>query len=189
MKKNTIRLSRSIVGHREAEAVSRVIINDGYLGMGSEVRAFEEEIAQYLGVPMEWVVCVNSGTAALHLSVEAVTQPGDEVLVQSLTYLASFQGITAAGAVPISCEVSSQNIAIELQDAKKRLTPTTKAIMPVHYASNPVELDSVYDFANKYNLRVIEDAAHAFGCTYKGRKVGSFGDIVCFSFDGIKNIT
>lgn len=189
MKKNTIRLSRSIVGQREAEAVSRVIIDDGYLGMGSEVRAFEEEIAQYLGVPKEWVICVSSGTAALHLSVEAVTQPGDEILVQSLTYLASFQGITAAGAVPISCEVSSQNIAIDLQDAEKRLTPTTKVIMPVHYASNPGELDSVYDFANKYNLRVIEDAAHAFGCTYKGRKIGSFGDIVCFSFDGIKNIT
>lgn len=186
---NIIRLSRSIVGQAEAEAVSRVIVEDGYLGMGKEVQLFEKEIAEFLGVPKEWVICVNSGTAALHLAVEAVTQPGDELLAQSLTYLATFQAISAAGAVPVACDVLPQNITIDLQDAEKRLSSATKAIVPVHYASNPGNLDSIYRFAHKYNLRVIEDAAHALGCTYKGRKIGSFGDIVCFSFDGIKNIT
>ena len=184
-----IRLSRSIVGQTEAEAVSRVIIEDGYLGMGRDVQLFEKEIAEFLGVPGEWVVCVNSGTAALHLAVAAVTEPGDEVLSQSLTYLATFQAISAAGAVPVACEILPQNLTIDLQDAARRLTPLSKVIMPVHYASNPGDLDSVYDFARESSLRVIEDAAHAFGCTYKGRKIGSFGDIVCFSFDGIKNIT
>jgi len=186
---NIIRLSRSIVERAEAEAVSRVIVEDGYLGMGKEVQLFEKEIAAFLGVPKEWVICVNSGTAALHLAVEAVTQPGDEVLVQSLTYLATFQAISAAGADPIACEVLPQNIIIDLQDAEKRRSSATKAIMPVHYASNPGNLGCLYRFAQKYNLRVIEDAAHAFGCTYNGRKIGSIGDIVCFSFDGIKNIT
>jgi len=189
MNSNPIRLSRSIVGQAEAEAVSRVIVEDGYLGMGKEVQLFEEEIAEFLGVPKEWVVCVNSGTSALHLAVESVTRPGDEVLVQSLTYLATFQAISAAGAVPVACEVLPQNITIDLQDAEKRLSSATKAIVPVHYASNPGDLDSIYRFAHKHGLRVIEDAAQAFGCNSQGRKIGSFGDIVCFSFDGIKNIT
>lgn len=184
-----IRVSRSIVGQEEAEAVSRVIIEDGYLGMGREVQIFEEEIADFLGVPREWVVCVNSGTAALHLAVQAVTRPGDEVLVQSLTYLATFQAISATGAIPVACEVLPENITIDLKDTEKKVRSSVKAVMPVHYASNPGDLDSIYAFARKYNLRIIEDAAHAFGCTYKGRLIGSYGDIACFSFDGIKNIT
>ncbi|MBW8015817.1 MAG: DegT/DnrJ/EryC1/StrS family aminotransferase [Planctomycetes bacterium] len=187
--RQNIRLSRSIVGQREADAVSRVIVKDGYLGMGEEVKLFEEDIAGFLGVDREWVICVNSGTAALHLAVEAVTQPGNEVLVQSLTFLSSFQAISAAKAVPIACEVLPQNVCIDLEDAKKRLSSNTTAIMPVHYASNPGDLDSVYEFADKHNLRVIEDAAHSFGCITNGKKIGSFGDISCFSFDGIKNIT
>jgi dTDP-4-amino-4,6-dideoxygalactose transaminase len=158
--------------------------------MGREVQLFEEDIAEFLGVPKEWVVCVNSGTAALQLAVEYVKRPcGNDVLVQSVTYLATFQAISAAGAAPVACEVLPKNVTIDLQDAKKRLSSTTKAIVPVHSASNPGNLDSIYDFAHKYGLRVIEDAAHAFGCIYKSRKIGSFGDIICFSFDGIKNIT
>ena len=89
-------------------------------------------------------------------------------------------------------EVSDQEYAdalLDLADAAKRITPNTKAVMPVHYASNPALISEVYAFAKKYNLRVIEDAAHCFGCTYQGKPVGSSGDLVCFSFDGIKNIT
>lgn len=185
----TIRLSKSVVGADEAAAVADVILNDGYLGMGKVVQAFEQDIATFLGVPFDWVVCVNSGTAALHLAVQAVTAPGDEVLVQSLTFVASFQAIAAAGAVPVACEVVPETVTLDIDDAKTRLTPRTKAIMPVHYASNPGRLEEIYQFADSYGLRVIEDAAHAFGCRYHGRKIGSFGHIVCFSFDGIKNIT
>jgi len=187
--KKIIRLSKSVVGSGEAAAISQVLLKDGYLGMGQEVRAFEVDLAAFLEIPAEQVMCVNSGTAALHLSVEAVTQPGDEVLVQSLTYVASFQAISAARAVPVACEVLPETLTLDLEDARRRLTHRTKAVMPVHYAGNPGDHDALYDFAQKHDLRVIEDAAHAFGSGYQGRLIGSLGDIICFSFDGIKNIT
>lgn len=184
-----IRLSKSIVGQHEVDAVSRVLLEDGYLGMGSEVGRFEQEIALYLGVPEQNVVCVNTGTSALHLSVEAILNPGDEILVPSLTFLSSFQAISAARAIPVSCDIYEDTFTINLEDAELRISEKTKAIMSVHYASNPAYLDELYVFAKKHNLRVIEDAAHAFGCLKDGKKIGSFGDIICFSFDGIKNIT
>ena len=184
-----LRLSRSIVGEAEAAAVSRVITAIGYLGMGDEVRLFEEEIAAYLGVSASQVMAVNTGTAALHLAMEAALEPGDEVLIPSLTYVASFQAALGAGCVPVPCDVRLSDGLIDLEDAVRRITPLTRAVMPVHYAGNPAAIDAVYEFAARHNLRVIEDAAHAFGSTHKGRKVGSFGDLVCFSFDGIKNIT
>ncbi len=187
--KNTaIRLSKSVVGIEEAKALRRVILEDGYLGMGKEVQLFEKELQKHLGSQKE-VVCVNSGTAALHLAVMAVAKPSEEVLVQSLTFLATFQAISAAGAVPVACEVNPETITIDLKDAQRRLTDRTRAIMPVHYGGGVGDLDAVYDFADRYGLRVIEDAAHAFGSRYKSNLVGSFGDIICFSFDGIKNIT
>ena len=184
-----LRLSRSIVGEAEAAAVSRVLLEDGYLGMGSEVQRFEEELARYLDVEPWQVITANSGTAALHLAVDAVCPRGTEVLVPSLTFVASFQAIMAAGCTPVACEVNPASCTIDLKDAAQRLTQRTSAIMPVHYASNPWQLEAVYDFAATHHLRVIEDAAHAFGCTCKGKKIGSFGDVACFSFDGIKNIT
>lgn len=184
-----MRLSKSILNHLEAEAVAKVILDDGYLGMGSEVGKFEQEIADYLSIPSSHVVCVNSGTAALHLAVEAILEPGEEILVPSLTFLSSYQAISAAGVVPISCEVYDDTLSIDLEDASKRITANTKAIMCVHYASNPSRFDELYKFAKKNGLRVIEDAAHAFGCSKNNKKIGAIGDIVCFSFDGIKNIT
>lgn len=183
-----LRLSKSVVGNMEAEALSDVILKEGYLGMGKEVQTFESELKLYLNTEKD-VICVNSGTAALHLAIEACVPSGCEVLVQSLTYVATFQAISAAGAIPVPCEVLPETITIDLDDAKRRITERTRAIMPVHYASNPGGLDSIYEFAGRFGLRVIEDAAHAFGCKYKGRYIGSFGDVVCFSFDGIKNIT
>jgi dTDP-4-amino-4,6-dideoxygalactose transaminase len=184
-----IQISRSMVGAAELEAMGRVMREDGYLGMGREVRAFEEELQAYLGGPDRSVICLNSGTAALHLAVQAVTDPGDEVLVQSLTFVASFQAISAAGAVPVACEVYPDTVTLDLEDAARRITPRTRAVMPVHYASNPGDLEAIYGFARRQGLRVIEDAAHAFGCTHQGSRIGSFGDLVCFSFDGLKNIT
>lgn len=185
----TVRLSRSIVGPEEAAAVTRVLLEDGYLGMGAEVKAFESEVAAFLGVPPEHVSAVSSGTAAVHVAVASTLEPGDEVLVQSLTFVATFQAISAAGCVPVSCEINPSTISIDLADAERRITPRTRAIMPVHYASYPAQYREVYKFAERHGLRVIEDAAHAFGCEVEGRPVGRGGDVVCFSFDGIKNIT
>ncbi|MBI3794061.1 MAG: DegT/DnrJ/EryC1/StrS family aminotransferase [Nitrospinae bacterium] len=184
-----VRLSRSIVGKAEADAVSAVILQDGYLGMGKEVQSFERELAEYLGVSPDAVCCVNTGTSAVHLAVQALTRPGDEILVQSLTFVATYQAISATGAVPVSCEVLPESVTIDLADAEKKITKKTKAVLPVHYAGHAGNLAEIYTFAKRHNLRVIEDAAHAFGGDYDGKKIGSFGDTACFSFDGIKNIT
>ena len=157
--------------------------------MGQEVQYFEQEIQEYLQTQKE-VVCVNTGTSALHLSLEALDiGDNDEVLVPSLTYVASFQAISASGATPISCDVLEDTLFLDVTDSKKRLTSRTKAIMPVHYASDSQYMDTVYSFAQEYGLSVIEDAAHSFGSLRKGQKIGIEGDILCFSFDGIKNIT
>jgi len=181
-----VRLSKSSLSNLEKSAVMNVLDKE-YLGMGEEVREFEELLTSFFGRP---AVCVSSGTAALHLALQALgLQDGDEVLVQSLTYVASYQAISATGAKPVACEVDIDTLCIDLKDAERRLTKNTKAIMPVHYSGGVGKLDQVYAFAAKHNLRVIEDAAHAFGTKYKNKKVGSFGDVTCFSFDGIKNIT
>lgn len=165
------------------------VIEAGYLGMGKEVQHFEEELRAYLQTPHE-VICVNTGTAALHLALSAMDiGPGDEVLVPSITYVASFQAISATGARPVACDVNYQNVFIDLEDAGKRLSALTRAIMPVHYASDSRNMTAVYDFAAVHGLRVIEDAAHGFGCMRDGKKIGCEGDVLCFSFDGIKNIT
>jgi dTDP-4-amino-4,6-dideoxygalactose transaminase len=189
MTTKNLRLSKSIIGQNEAIAVSKVLLEDGYLGMGAEVGRFEADIATYLGVDPAHVVCVSTGTSALHLAVEALVNPGEEVLVPSFTFLSSYQAISAARAIPVSCDIYEDTLTIDIEDAISKITPNTKAIMPVHYASNPASLEKIYELARKFNLRVIEDAAHAFGCTFKSQKIGSFGDVVCFSFDGIKNIT
>ena len=181
-----MRLSKSCIGEAERRAVNRVL-NRGFFGMGQEVNEFEAALGQFFG---RTAICVVNGTAALHLALQAIElKPGDEVLVQSLTYVASFQAITATGAIPIPCDVCAKSLTIDLGDAKQKLSTRTKAIMPVHYAGGVGDLDRIYKFAKNNGLRVIEDAAHAFGTTYKGKEVGARGDIVCFSFDGIKNIT
>lgn len=183
-----IRLSKSVVGKAEAEAVAHVIEDIGYLGMGAVVGEFEKDLEAFIGGGRR-VLCVNSGTAALHLAVQAVTHKGDDVLVPSFTFVSSYQAITGAGCRPVSCEIDPDTLTLDLQDAERRLTPRTTAIMPVYYASNSRLADQYIAFVRRHGLRLIEDAAHAFGCTDKGRQIGSFGDVTCFSFDGIKNIT
>ncbi len=181
-----IRLSKSSLNEKEKQSVMGVLDRE-YLGMGVEVQKFEKNLSVFFNRP---ALCVVNGTAALHLALQACgIGSGDEVLVQSLTYIASFQAISATGAKPIACDIVPETITLDLNDAEKRLTSKTKAIMPVHYSGGVGQLNKIYDFAKEHNLRIIEDAAHAFGSSYKGKRVGSFGDIACFSFDGIKNIT
>ena len=181
-----IRLSKSVIGKEEILAVSKVLQN-GFLGMGKEVYKFENELNLFFN---SHSVCVNSGTAAIQLALQAVgLKKGDEVLVQSLTYLATFQAISALGAIPIACEINEESFTIDLNDAKNKLSNKTKVILPVHFGSNPGNLDEIYDFAKTHKLRIVEDAAHAFGSIYNNEMIGSIGDVICFSFDGIKNIT
>ncbi|PQJ21105.1 DegT/DnrJ/EryC1/StrS aminotransferase family protein [Tenacibaculum sp. SG-28] len=181
-----LRLSKSVIGIEEINAVTKVLENE-YLGMGDNVKEFEELLSSYFNRP---TVCVNTGTSAIHLALQSLgVDKGDEVLVQSLTYVATYQAISATGAKPISCEINPKTLTIDLEDAKRKLTPKTKVILPVHYGGGVGDLNKLYIFAKENNLRVVEDAAHAFGSIYKDKLVGAFGDICCFSFDGIKNIT
>ncbi|MEI8602894.1 DegT/DnrJ/EryC1/StrS family aminotransferase [Shewanella sp. PP-Sp27a-2] len=186
---NKIRLSKSSISSLEKQAVIDVLEQE-YLGMGTSTQAFEIRVSEYLGIPAKNVVSVNTGTSALHIALVALDiGPGDEVLVPSLTYVASFQAISATGAVPIACEVNEDTLFIDEKDAKSKITRNTKAIMPVHYASSCKGIEAIYELAKEFNLRVIEDAAQAFGSFHEGKVVGSVGDVICFSFDGIKNIT
>lgn len=181
-----ILLSKASLTEAEFAGLQRPL-ERAFLGMGTEVQAFEDELADYLGRP---VACVVNGTAALQLAVQGCgLVPGDEVLVPSLTYVASFQAIAATGAEPVACDIVENSCTLDVLDAARRLTPRTKAIMPVHYAGGIGTLAQVYAFAKSHGLRVIEDAAHAFGSVHEGMPVGGSGDVACFSFDGIKNIT
>jgi dTDP-4-amino-4,6-dideoxygalactose transaminase len=181
-----VQLSKPFLGESEISIIQEVL-GTGYLGMGKYVSDFEALLSNFFG---REVVCVSSGTAALHLSLEALDiGPGDEVLVPSLTYVATFQAVAATGAIPVPCDINEDDLTVNLVDAASVLSEKTKAIIPVHYAGYPGNLGDVYRFAESHRLRVIEDAAHAFGSHFGDALVGSIGDIVCFSFDPIKNIT
>jgi len=188
MTAHKIRLSKCSVGNAEVLASERALRSE-YLGMGVEVKHFEDEIKDYLDSSFE-VVCVSSGTSALVLALSSLgVRPGDEVLIPTVTYVASFQAVSGLGATPVACDVCLKTGFIDVVDARSKVTKRTRAIMPVHYASSSSGMQKVYDLASEYGLRVVEDAAQAFGCKSEGKFVGSFGDIICFSFDGIKNIT
>lgn len=159
----------------------------GYLGMGATVKDFEGRLADYFS---RETACVATGTAALQLAVEgAGIGRGDEVIVPSLTYVASFQAIAATGARPVAAEVLNTSLTLDPSDVERRISAKTRAIMPVYYGGGIRERATIRDLARSSDLRVIEDAAHAFGSTIDGSLVGSDGDISCFSFDPIKNLT
>lgn len=182
-----LEVSLPFLSELELAAVKRVF-DSCYLGMGREVEAFERELAAFLGG--RHVVCTSSGSAALHLGcLAAGLGPGDEVLVPGVTFVASYQAISAAGATPVLCDIDRRTGLMDLASAWNKLTPRTRAIMPVHYAGHAGDLPAVFEFARTRDLRVIEDAAHAFGTAVNGRKVGAAGDITCFSFDPIKSVT
>ena len=185
-----IRLSKASVGESELAAIREVFTKTVNFGLGVHVQEFEAKLKDFCQTDYE-VVAVNTGTSALHAALVALDFPsGSEVLVPSLTFVASYSAISAAGLKPVSCEILFPSCHIDPADAAKRITDKTVAIMPVAYAGVDFDRKAIYALARKHQLRVIEDDAHAFGSlTENGRKFGSEGDIVCFSFDGIKNIT
>ena len=131
-----------------------------------------------------------NGTSAIQLALQAIgLKRGDEVIVPSITYVSTFQAISANGAVPIACDIDPTSLLIDIKDVENRITKKTKAIIPVHYAGDICNLKLLRKITNKYNLYLIEDSAHAFGSKIKGKLLGSHKGISCFSFDGIKNIT
>ncbi len=182
-----IPVQRPFLGPEEVQAVQRVF-ESRWLGLGAFTQEFERVLREFLGV--RHVIAVSSGTAALHLALDILDlQPGDEVLVPTLTFVATSQAVVMAGATPVFCDVEAETFNLDVDDAASRITARTKAILPVHYGGTACDMDAVRTLAAEARLKVIEDAAHAFGSTYKGRKIGTIGDLTCFSFDPVKAIT
>jgi dTDP-4-amino-4,6-dideoxygalactose transaminase len=180
-------VSRPSLGIQEIENIKKVF-DTCWLGHGSSVIEFETRVSELLGAP--YVVAVNSGTSALHIALDALgVGYGDEVVVPSFTFCSCAQVITALDATPVFCDVDPDTLNIDVDDAMRCITNKTKAIMPVHLCGNACDMDHLLEIGRTYGLRVVEDAAHAFGTSYKERMIGGFGDVTCFSFDPIKNIT
>lgn len=162
----------------------------GWLGMGSLTQEFEQRISDFLGLQDRYVVTTNTGTSALHLALRAAgVGPGDEVITPSFNYVADHQAIRLTGATVVMCDIRDDNLGIDCAKAEQLITKNTKAIIPLHFAGLPCDQSAVYALARQYGLRVIEDSMHAFGTTVDGRRLGSYGDITCFSFDPVKIIT
>lgn len=182
-----IKVSKACLGEEELAQVQEAF-DYGYFGLAYKVSEFEQSIGDFLGV--QNVIAVNTGTSALHLALDCLgIGAGDEVIVPSLTFVASFQAIAANGATPVACDIDPDTLLLDIADAERRITKNTKAIMPMHYGGSVCDMDALLALKEKHGLRIVEDAAHAFGSCHEGRKVGSFGDITCFSFDSIKVIT
>lgn len=178
---------RPCLGPAELEAV-RQVLESRWLGRGRLTKEFEDRLGDYLGV--RHVIAVNSGTAALHLALDALElEPGEEVIVPSLTFVSSVQAILAAGGRPVFCEVNPDSLNMEAGDAAACLSERTRAILAVHYGGRICDMEGLRRLAAGRGIRLVEDAAHAFGSGVAGARAGTLGDIGCFSFDPIKNIT
>ena len=182
-----IPVSRPSIGKDELREIEKVF-ESRWLGLGAWVAKFESELKSFIGAKN--AIAVNTGTTALHLALNALgVGRGDEVIVPSLTFAASVQAIAATGAKPVFCDIEPDTLNMDMDDVARRINRRTKVIMPVHYCGLACDMDKLARLAGKHDLRIVEDAAHAFGSSWKGRKIGSFGDVTCFSFDPIKNIT
>jgi len=162
----------------------------GWIGMGATTKEFEDRISAFLGLTDRQVIATNTGTSALHIAlVAAGIKPGDEVITPSFNYVADHQAIRMAGAEVVMCDICDDNLGIDCAKAEPLITKKTKAIIPLHFAGLPCDQAGVFSLAKKHKLRVIEDSMHGFGTAIGGRKLGSYGDITCFSFDPVKIVT
>lgn len=171
------------------EEISEVVacLRSGWLGTGPRVAQFERDFCAYTDAPH--AVAVNSCTAALHLSIIAAgIEPGDEVITTPLTFCATVNAIIHAGGTPVLADVDARSMNIDPAAIEAQITPRTRAIIPVHFAGRPCEMDAIMHIARTHDLRVIEDCAHAIETEYKGVKAGTFGDFGCFSFYVTKNV-
>jgi len=172
------------------EEIAEVVdtLRSGWLTMGPKTRRFEQEFAAKVGA--EHAVAVASATAGLHLGLDALDlQPGDEVLVPTVTFASTGATVVHAGATPILVDCEADTLNIDVNDAARKCGPRTRAIVPVHMAGHPCDMDTVSALANEHGLRVMEDAAHALPAAYRGRSVGSISELTVFSFYATKNLT
>lgn len=163
------------------------VMESGWLGTGPRTARFERDFAHYVG--WGYPVALNSCTAALHLAILAAgIGPGDEVITTPMTFCASVNAIIHAGATPVLADVDAVTMNIEPAEVEARITPKTKALLPVHFAGRPCDMDALCAIAERHGLILIEDCAHAIETKYKGRKAGTFGEFGCFSFYVTKNV-
>jgi len=163
----------------------------GWLGMGSYVRDFEENLADYLEIgPDRALIAVNTCTSALHLALQvAGVGPGDEVITPALNNIGDFQAIGMCGARPVFVDICDDDIGLNPELIERAITPKVKAIIALHYMGVPCRINAILKIAKAHGIRVIEDAAHATGTRVNGKRIGSYGDLSCFSFDAIKTLT
>lgn len=175
------------IGEEEISEVVAVL-RSGWLTTGPKVREFEREFAAMVGT--EHAVAVNSCTAALHLALEAAgVQEGDEVLVPTMTFAATAEVVTYFKARPVLIDCMPDTLNLDTSRIEAAITSKTKAIIPVHFAGHPCELNEIQAIARRHDLHVIEDAAHALSARYHGKMIGRISETTCFSFYATKNIT
>ena len=179
--------TRPTIDEDTIAAVSEVL-RSGWLASGPKVAQLEAELSAYLGGRP--VRTQTSATAGLEMALLACgIGRGDEVITPALSFVATANVIVRVGARPVFVDVGLDSRNIDLDRAEAAITPRTRAILPVHFAGLPLDMERLYAIAGRHRLRVIEDAAHAIGSSFRGRRIGSFGDLVCFSFHPNKNIT
>ncbi|MDI1365215.1 MAG: DegT/DnrJ/EryC1/StrS family aminotransferase, partial [bacterium] len=183
-----ISVAAPVLDGNERKYVLECIDTTWISSLGRFIGEFETAFAAYCGV--KHAVAVNNGTTALHLALVALgIGPGDEVIVPSLTYIASANAVTYCGATPVLIDNDPRTFNLDPAKLEALITPRTKAIMPVHVYGQPVDMDPVMEIARRHGIKVVEDAAEAVGAKYKGRMTGSLGDCATFSFFGNKIIT
>jgi len=188
MAKSRIPVYRPDLSGNELKYVTECINSSWISSKGQFVSRFEEQFAKYCG--LKYAASVSNGTVALHTALAALNiGPGDEVIVPTLTYIASVNAIKYTGAVPVFVDSLTDTWQMDPVDVKRKITPKTKVIMVVHLYGQPTDMDPIMKLANKNKIKVIEDCAEALGSKYKSKHVGQFGDIACFSFFGNKTIT
>ncbi len=176
------------LGPVEKEYLTKCIDSTFVSTVGPFVPEFEEKFAEYTGAGK--AVAVQSGTAALHISLYVLgIRPGDEVIVPSLTFVATINPVLYVGARPVIVDVDPETWNINPSEVERAVTPKTKALIPVHIYGNPCDMDALIEIAKKYNLYLIEDATESLGSKYNEKHIGTFGDLGCFSFNGNKLIT
>ena len=178
--------------HTTEEEINAAVdaIKSGWLTMGPKTVEFEDKFKEYVG--SKFAVSMNSATAALHLALKSIgLQRDDEVILPTNTFVATAEVVTYFDAVPVLCDIEENTHNIDVSKIEALITDKTKAIIPVHFAGQPCDMDEIYTIAKKYDLKIIEDAAHAMPSSYKGVKIGNLekSDITCFSFYATKTLS
>ncbi len=182
---NVSRQYESISNELDKEALS--VLHSGQYILGQKVETFEKEFAGYCGV--KYAVGVGNGSDALVIALSSCNvKPGDEVITTAMSFSATAEAITAVGAKPVFVDCTKDTYCIDSEEIERKITSSTKAIIPVHLYGQCADMDAINGIAKKHNIKVIEDCAQASGATYKGKKAGSLGDVGCFSFFPTKNL-